>query len=633
MRRALRILAVVVVIIVILVIAAPFLIPVNQFRPTIEQKASAALGRQVNIGDLHLSLISGSLAADNLSIADDPKFNKDKFLAAKSIKVGVKLMPLILSKELNITDINIENPEVTLIRDPAGEWNYSTLGSSGASSGAKSEGAQAPATKPEESKAQQPATPAQTQSASSSSPGEFSVEKLTLSNGRIVVGSTTSQKRSTYDKVDLTASNVSLTTKFPVGLSAALPGGGTLKLDGNAGPVDQSNTALTPLDAKLTINGLNLATTGFVDPSAGLGGLLDLNASLQSQNGQAQINGTGKLSKALLVQGGSPANIPVTIDYRTKYDLRKNSGVLDPSNLKIGNAIAHLSGTYQVPEQGMVAHLKVDAQNMPAQDLEAFLPAVGVQMPTGASLQGGTLNANLELNGPTNKLVTTGNVGLFKAKLANFDLGAKLSAVSTFAGIKTPKDLDIEKMTTDARVAPDGIQVQNFQADVPSLGTLVGNGTIDAKNQLDFKMAATTKSGSATSSGANSGADNSQPGGGAPANNGGGGLGGLLGKVTGGAAGGALGQAGGALGAAGGILRGCKGTTGPAIPFQIKGTTKDPKFVPDVGGLAAGVLKSQLGCAGGFAPKSSQQQGQPQQQNPTNPADALKGLLKNKKPF
>jgi AsmA protein len=613
MKRGLRILAVMLGIVILLVLVVPFLIPVNQFRPTIEQRASAALRRQVTVGNLSLSLISGSLAADNLSIADDPKFNKGPFLAAKSIKVGVKLIPLILSKELNITGITIDNPEVTLIRDSAGEWNYSTFGTSGANSKVN----QQAASRQEQPKAQQAPASQQESKSSSSSENEFSVEELTLNNGRMSIGSTTSQKRSVYDKVDLTASNVSLTVKFPVTLSADLPGGGNLKLQGNVGPLDQTNTTLTPLDEKLTINSLNLATTGFLDPSLGLGGLLDMNASVVSQNGEAQIGGTGKLSKALLVQGGSPAAVPATIEFRSKYDLRKNAGILEPSTLKIGNAVAHLSGAYQVPAEGMVLHAKIEGQNMPAKDLEASLPAVGVHMPTGATLEGGTLNANLQVNGPTNKLVTTGNVGLYSAKVVNFDLGSKLSAVVSFAGIETPKDLDIEKMTANVRITPEGQQVQNFQTVVPSLGTLVGNGTIDAKNQLDFKMAVTLKGGTAGSAAnAPSGAASAEnPGGGVA-----GALGGLFGQVTGGATG--------ALGAAGGVLRGCQGTSGPAIPFQVKGTTKDPKFVPDLGGIAAGVLKSQLGCAGSFVPKSSQQQ----QQNPNNPADVLRGLFEKKKP-
>ena len=608
MRRTLRVILVIVVVLVVLVLVAPFLIPVNQFRPTIEEKASAALGRKVDVGNLSLSLFTGSLAADNLAIADDAKFSNSPFLTAKSIKVGVELIPLILRKDLNITNIVIDSPEVTLLRNPGGEWNYSSFGASAA----KSQGKQG--TPP----AQQ--TPPPQAEKSPSSGDEFSVDKLELRNGRVVIGSTNSQKRSTYDKVDLTASNVSLTTKFPVNLSANLPGGGDLKLDGTVGPLDQENTALTPVNAKLTVNGLNLASTGLLDPSAGLGGTLDLSATMASQNGEASISGSGKLSRALLVAGGSPATVPVVVDFNTKYDLRKNRGVLEPSTLKIGSAVAHLNGTYEVPadSDAVVVHIKVEGQNLPARDLEAFLPALGIHMPSGASLQAGTLNTNLELGGPTNKLVTSGNVGMFNAKLAGFDLGSKLAAVSKLVGVNTGKDLDIEKMTTDLHMAPTGLQAQNFQAVVPSLGTLVGNGTIDAKNELDFKMAATLKNGVASAAaGAAGGAAT-----GAASNP----IGGLLGKVAGGAGGGVA-------SAAGGFLGNCKnasGGSGPTLPFQIKGTTKDPKFIPDVGGVAAGMLKSQLGCfGGGSQSKTSPQQ---QQQNPNNPLDAIGGLFKKKKP-
>src|SRR5271170_2853046 len=273
MSRSVRIIAIVVGVLIVLVLVVPFLIPVNQFRPTIEQKASAALGRKVEVGNLSLSLFSGALEADNLSIADDPKFSNSPFLTAKSVKVGVELMPLIFSKTLNVTDVTIDSPQVSLIRNPGGEWNYSSFGASAA----KSEAAQAsaPATKPAAS------APA------SSSGGEFSVQKLELKNGRITVGSTSSQKRSTYDNVSVVASNVSLTAKFPVTVTADLPGGGNFKVDGTAGPVNQTNTVLTPLSAKLTVASLNLASTGFLDPSAGLGGILDLNAALESQNGVA----------------------------------------------------------------------------------------------------------------------------------------------------------------------------------------------------------------------------------------------------------------------------------------------------------------------------------------------------------
>jgi AsmA protein len=391
MSRKLRIILVSIGICIFVILIVPFLIPVNQFRQTIEEKASAALERKVTLGNLSLSLFSGSLAGENLSIGDDPKFSSSAFLTAKSFKVGVELMPLIFSKTLNVSDISIQNPQVTLVRSATGQWNYSSLGGSSAT-------------------AEQTPDPAKP-SGSSTSPSSLSIKRLELKDGQVNIGSTNSQKRSAYDHVSISASDVSVTSRFPVAVSADLPGGGKFKFDGNVGPVDQTNASLTPVNAKVNVSSFNLASTGLLDPSLGLGGLLDLDATLGSQNGGSETKGTAKLSKALLIAGGSPASGSVVVDFSTNYDLRKNTGVLNPSTLKIGNATAHLSGTYQIAED-TVLNIKLDGQDMPAKDLESFLPALGIVFPKGATIQGGTLNANLNLTGPTNKLVTTGNVGL-----------------------------------------------------------------------------------------------------------------------------------------------------------------------------------------------------------------------------
>ena len=572
MKKTLKIVLIIVGVLIVVALVVPFLIPVNQFRPTIEEKASAALGRKVELGNLSLSLISGSLSADNISIGDDPKFSSAPFLTAKSLNVGVEMMPLIFSKTLNVTGVTLASPKVTLLHNTAGQWNYSSLGASAAKARAK----QASAEKP----------------SPTAGPAEVSIEKLTLSDGSIVVGSVNSQKRSTYDHVNVTASNVAMTWQFPVIVTADLPSGGKFKLDGVFGPIDQADMALTPLTAKLNVTDLNLASTGFLDPSMGLGGLVDLDGTLESKGGEAETKGNVKLSKALLIAGGAPAGVPVIVDFHTKYNLRKNSGVLDPSTLKIGNAAAHLNGTYQSAGEATVVNIKLEGKDMPAKDLEAFLPALGIHLPKGASLAAGTLNTDLNITGPTNKLVTNGTVGLFSAKIANFDLGSKMSTISMLTGLKTGQDLGIEKLTTNLRMAPDGLQAENFLAVIPALGSLIGAGTLDSKNNLDFKMAATLAN-SATYS----------PSGGAPAS----GIGGVLGAIGGGKG-------------------NCKGAT---IPFLVHGTTADPKFVPDVGGIAASLVKSQLGCAGGAAAGANPLQ---QTQNPADAITALGGLFKKKKP-
>jgi AsmA protein len=578
MNKTLKIVLVVVGVLIVLVLVAPFLIPVNQFRPTIEEKASAVLGRKVELGNLSLSLFSGSLSADNVSIGDDPKFSSSPFLTAKSLKVGVEMMPLIFSKTLNVTGVTIDSPQVTLLHNGAGLWNYSSLGG-----------------------------PAAKSSSSSNSAADLSIKKFELKNGSIIIGTTNSQKRSTYDHVDVTASDVSITSKFPVTVTADLPSGGKFKLDGTVGPIDQADTALTPLSAKLNVTSLNLASTGFLDPSLGLGGLLDLDGTLESKGGEAETKGNAKLSKALLIAGGSPAGVPLTVDFNTKYNLRKNAGVLHPSTLKIGSAAARLNGTYQSAGEATVVNIKLEGKDMPAKDLEAFLPALGIHLPKGASLQGGTLNTDLTITGPTNRLVTNGTVGVFGTKLAGFDLGSKMSSIASLAGIQSGKDLDIEKLTTNLHMAPDGLRAENFLAVLPTVGNLTGAGTVDSKNDLDFKMLATLSKAASSMAGPA----------GAAANSAAGALGGLLGSVTGGGSG-----AGGCTSSSGGLK----------VPFQIHGTTSDPKFIPDVGGLAAGMLKSQLGCVSSAAAGATTAKGPAQAQNPAEAISALGGLFKKKKP-
>jgi len=539
MSSKLKWIGIVIVAILVILIVVPFLIPINKFKPTIESKASEALGRKVQLGNLSLSLLTGSVGIDNVSVSDDPKFNSGPFLTAKTVKVGVELIPLIFSQQLNVTEITVVDPQVTMLKDPSGRWNFSSIG--GASSKTS------------------PKAPA---ASGSNSAEAVSIGKLRLEDGQITLGNTNSRKRTVYTKVNLTATDVAMKNNFPVLFSMELPGGGTMKIDGKIGPVDAQDAALTPQNVKLTISGLNLASTGFLDPSLGLGGVADIDANLVSEKGQMATKGQLKLSKAVLVAGGSPAGVPAVVNFDTKYDLVKGAGVLHPSTLNIGKAKSNLSGTYKSEGDDFAVDLKITGDGLPATDLESFLPALGINLPDKSRLSAGTMNTNLHVSGPTDKLVTDGTIGLFNGKLAGFDLGQKLSGIGALAGIKSGGDLIIEKFTTNLHMATTGLRADNLDAVVPALGSMVGNGTVDAKNNLDFKLVATVNNAVAT----------------AAAGSMAGGLGGTVGKMLGG---------GGAACKNGGIK----------VPLQIHGTTSSPQFVPDIGGAAASLLKSEFSCA------------------------------------
>ena len=69
--KALKIVGIVVAVLLLIAIALPFLINVNSFRPKLESELTEALGREVKVGNLSLSILSGSVSAEDLSIADD----------------------------------------------------------------------------------------------------------------------------------------------------------------------------------------------------------------------------------------------------------------------------------------------------------------------------------------------------------------------------------------------------------------------------------------------------------------------------------------------------------------------------------------------------------------------------------
>jgi AsmA protein len=524
-------------VLLIVAMVLPFFISVDSFRPTIEQKLSAALGRQVQVGKLSLWVFSGEVSANDLSISDDPAFATSPFLTAKSVDIGVEVMPLIFSRTLHITSLTIEAPQVTLLRNSAGLWNLSSLaaGSSSSSTGT-----------------------------SDNSASSLVVEKLDLHNGQLTVGSTTSSKRSVYSGVNLEISDLPSSSQFPIKLAASLPGGGTLTLDGQAGPVDADNAALTPLNAKLEIDSLDLVATGFLDPNAGVSGIAGLDCTINSASGSAEAQGTLNLSKLQVVKGGAPAGVPVKISFDSAYDLQHNTGTIKQGNIAIGKAVTHLAGTYDFSGDTPAINVKITGQNMPVENLESALPAVGVVLPSGATLNSGTLTANLNTSGPTSALVTTGNIALANATLGGFNLGSQMAALSAFSGVSKASSTTIEKLNSNVRVTVDGTTLSNIDMVVDGIGEITGGGTISSSRVLDFSMTASLS------------------------------VGGSVGRALGGLTGGKNLKLG--------------------VPFHISGTTSAPTFAPGAsssagssgGGKSSGASAVTSAIGGLFKKKKSQ---------------------------
>ena len=520
MKKALIIAGGVVVLLLVVIIALPLFIDANQFKPTIETDLAAALGRKVSIGNIKLAIFSGGVTVDDVSIADDPAFSQSPFLTAKQLAVGVSLMPLIFSKRIDIQSLTIDSPQVALVRTASGTWNFSSMGAAG--------------TQPKPQ-------------ASDSSATNLSVAKFKISNGSIAVGTTTpGGKRRTYQNVNLDASNLSYTSEFPFTLTASTPGSGTVKLDGKAGPIDQKDVSLTPLSATIDVSHLDVASTGFVDPASGIAGLIDFNGMLASDGHSMNSKGTLKADKFKVVPNGSPSGVPVNVDYDTDYDLKAQTGVLKSGDVHIGKALAHLTGNFNAAGAIATVQLKLVGQGMSVPDLEGVLPAVGVTLPSGASLKTGTMDTTLAISGPVDKLVITGPVNLANAQLAGFNLRSKLGALGPLSGLggSNGSDTEIQKLSANLRVDPSGENADNLNLVVPTIGTITGTANVSSAGQLNCKMVAN--------------------------------LAGSIGAVT---------------SARPSITGGGCSSKGGGIPFKITGTTSNPVFLPDLSGAAGNMVK------------------------------------------
>ena len=122
------ILVAVVVLLLLAVLLVPLFINANTFRPTLERSSPTALGRKVTLGNLSFSVFSGSLVADNISIADDPAFSPKPFLQAQSLHIGVEVGPLLFHRQLLVTSFVADSPSINLVHNAQGTWNFSDMG-------------------------------------------------------------------------------------------------------------------------------------------------------------------------------------------------------------------------------------------------------------------------------------------------------------------------------------------------------------------------------------------------------------------------------------------------------------------------------------------------------------------------
>ncbi|UVT22187.1 MAG: AsmA family protein [Nitrospira sp.] len=124
-------LLVLVVLLVGVVLALPFFIDLNKYQDQYKPLIEDALNRKVQLQDIRLTVwprIGARVAG--FTVLDDPTFGSGPFASLSSLEVGVKLMPL-LSGKVEVEEITLRDPVITVIKNKKGVLNASTIGRKG----------------------------------------------------------------------------------------------------------------------------------------------------------------------------------------------------------------------------------------------------------------------------------------------------------------------------------------------------------------------------------------------------------------------------------------------------------------------------------------------------------------------
>jgi AsmA protein len=225
-----------VVLVVAILIIAPAFIDIRDYKPQLEEKVAEATGRPFSVGDdLSLSLFPwAGISFSDLRLGNTPGFSEKDLVTVKSFEVRVKLLPLI-SKDIQIKRFILNEPNITLVKNKNGQVNWAQPDDAKKKSAAEKT---AKASKSEEAAAGLPIK-------------DLTVGEFSIKNGSILWIDHTANTRKEITAVNLKLKDVSL--ERPVTLSfAALLDNKPLSIDGTVGPVGKDfKQATIPLDLNL----------------------------------------------------------------------------------------------------------------------------------------------------------------------------------------------------------------------------------------------------------------------------------------------------------------------------------------------------------------------------------------------
>ncbi len=404
---------VLVVVVGALIFAATF--DVNRYRGTIQSELEKKLGRQVNLGDMHLRVFPPRFGVQDLAIADDPHFSPDApFVKAKELDVAVKLLPL-LHKQIEISSLDLQQPTVNLIKSETGAWNFASIGHPPeiGNPQAQTTSEQAKSSQPQVAeRAAEGSSPNSTQPTSSPEQ-QFSLGELTIKDGQIsLLDQIQSKTPSLYDHIDVRLKNFSLNGPFTIDAATHMAGADTeeLRLQGQGGPVAEQDLAKTPFHGTLDIRQVQITDlTKFLNSPAlnGTDGVITGQIKITNDSGKLTAEGETNIQKGKV--RGMELGYQISAQYDLTDDLSSDLIAVRKFILKMGSTPLEVSGTINAKAASPQIDLNLRANNVSVAEAAKFAAASGMALSQGTTATG-TVNVNVQASGAADKPAFTGTV-------------------------------------------------------------------------------------------------------------------------------------------------------------------------------------------------------------------------------
>ena len=245
---------------------------VNRNKDVILSQAETKLDRKVAVDTVDVSVWGGlSIQLKNISMSDDLAFSNQKFIQSADARIDVAWLPLLQGK-LQINRLVLKQPEILIVLDEKGQYNFSTVG------------------KKEEKIEKAPAK----------EPAALELSYLDIVDGNITIQNKLEKKESKIKKINITAKNLGLDQKINLVLSAAaLSEKKNFEFKGNIGPIGSTfDFNKLPLDGSIEVTELPVETLEKTFPNVkevipkelGLSGLITAKTNLSGNGGNISFS-------------------------------------------------------------------------------------------------------------------------------------------------------------------------------------------------------------------------------------------------------------------------------------------------------------------------------------------------------